>query len=144
MNRLHSHPRLPVLITAVVLAVAATGMLLLTKHAPATDASVRPAAPGAPVRPAASAAGKPAPNALPQEVSTVALSSVSVRGEVITAYTATVPERVWHESATAQPSYAVPAPSYEAFPHDPPAPGVPIIDSPLRPADAAPPQSFQK
>lgn len=94
--------------------------------------------------PATEETEEPAPEVLAEKAAAVALPSVSVRGEVITAHLATVPESVWQEPLPAQPPYAVPAPDYNAFASQPPPPGVPIIDSPLRPADDAPPDHSEK
>lgn len=144
MKRSLTQKRFAALIIAACLAVAVTAVLLSTKHSPAPDAAGKTQAPVTTVLPATVAADEPAPKMLTKEEASVALPSVSVRGEVITAHLATVPESVWHQSAPAQPPYAVPAPSYPPFPNDPPTPGVPIINSPLRPADAARTENSEK
>src|SRR5688572_22076468 len=144
MNRPLTRKRRPALITATCLAVSATGVLQLMKLPPPADTSAKTEAPAPTLLPAAGATETSAANALTPGDSTVAPPRVSVPGEVITAHLATVPESVWHESTPAQPPYAVPAPSYPPFPNDPPAPGVPIINSPLQPADAAPPGNSEK
>src|SRR5688572_10265979 len=103
MKRSLFRKRLPVLITAACLAVAATGVVLLMKHSPGPDASAKTETRAT----AAGATDQPAPKALAEAEAVVAPPSVSVRGEIITAHLATVPESVWHESAPAQPPYAV-------------------------------------
>ena len=133
----------PVLMTGFCLAVAAAGVLLLMKLPPSADTSAKTGAPASSVPPVAGATDTLAPKVLTED-SVVPLPSVSVRGEIITAHHATVPESVWHEAAPAQPAYAVPAPSYPPFPNDPPTPGVPIIHSALRPPDAASPPGPEK
>ncbi len=144
MNRSFSHYRLAAVIIATSLAVAATGMLLRTKHSPAADASARSNEQPSLAATAAGVTKAPAPKVLTKADAAAALPSVSVRGEVITAHLATVPESVWHERTPAQPPYAAPAPAYEPFPRTPLVPGVPIISSPLRPADPALPTHSEK
>ena len=139
-----SRKRFAALAAASVLAVALTVMFSTENRSPDSDVAEKMERPAPTMPAAAGATEEPDPMAPAEADASQVLTTVSVRGEVITAHLATVPESVWNNSAPVQPPYAVPAPSYDRFPHASPTPGVPIINSALRPAEAAPPDRAEK